>query len=137
MTDNFTATMFIAGAGMRAQGTRIRVISENIANQNSTADVAGGDPYRRKVVTFKNTLDRELKVDMVRVRRVSEDPSQFGLKFDPNHPAADENGYYKTPNVTGLIETMDMMEAQRTYQANLSVVQNTKRMITSTLDLLR
>ncbi len=122
---------------MRAQGTRIRVIAENIANQNSTAQTPGGDPYRRKVVTFQNALDRQLDVDMVRVRKVTEDPSAFSLRFDPSHPAADENGYYKLPNVTGLVETMDMLEAQRTYRANVSVIENTKRMVSTTLDLLR
>lgn len=137
MTDNLQATLFVAGAGMRAQGTRIRVISENIANQDSTATEPGGDPYRRKIVTFRNELDRQLGIDTVRVRKITEDPSEFKLKFDPYHPAADENGYYKTPNVTGLIETTDMLEAQRSYQANLSVIQNTKQMVTSTLDLLR
>ena len=137
MIDSLKGAIFAAGSGMRAQGTRIRVIAENIANQNSTADVAGGDPYRRKVVTFQNAMDRELGVDTVRVRRVTEDPSAFGLRFDPNHPAADENGYYRTPNVKGLIETMDMLEAQRTYQANVSVIDNTRRMVSTTIDLLR
>lgn len=137
MTDSLKGAMFVAGSGMRAQGTRIRVIAENIANQNSTADTPGGDPYRRKVVTFKNALDRQLDVDTVRVRKVTEDPSAFALRFDPSHPAADENGYYKLPNVTGLVETMDMLEAQRTYQANVSVIENTKRMVSTTLDLLR
>ncbi|RVU34639.1 flagellar basal body rod protein FlgC [Hwanghaeella grinnelliae] len=137
MTDSLKGALFVAGSGMRAQGTRIRVIAENIANQTSTADTPGGDPYRRKVVTFQNALDRQLDLDTVRVRRVTEDPSAFKLQFDPNHPAADENGYYKMPNVTGLIETMDMLEAQRTYQANVSVIENTKRMVSTTLDLLR
>lgn len=137
MIDSLKNAIFVAGSGMRAQGTRIRVIAENIANQNSTSDVAGGDPYRRKVVTFQNAMDRQLGVDTVRVRRVTEDPSAFGLQYDPAHPAADENGYYRTPNVRGLIETMDMLEAQRTYQANVSVIDNTRRMVNSTIDLLR
>ena len=137
MVDSLKSAIFVAGSGMRAQGTRIRVIAENIANQNSTADVPGGDPYRRKVVTFQNAMNRELAVDTVRVRRVTEDPSAFGLRFDPNHPAADENGYYRTPNVKGLIETMDMLEAQRTYRANVNVIDNTRRMVRATVDLLR
>lgn len=135
--DDLKAAMFVGGSGMRAQGTRIRIISENLANANSTADVTGGDPYRRKIVTFKNYLDRDLDADLVRVRKVTEDQSNFGLKFDPQHPAADENGYYKTPNVSSLIETMDMLEARRTYEANLNVVDMSKRMVQSTIDLLR
>lgn len=135
--DDLKSTMFIAGSGMRAQGTRIRVISENLANQDSTAQTPGGDPFRRKIVTFGNVLDRALGADVVRVRRIAEDSSPFGLRFDPNHPGADEDGYLKTPNVTGLIETMDMMEARRSYEANLNVIRNARAMVSSTLEILR
>lgn len=135
--DDLKSTMFIAGSGMRAQGTRIRVISENLANQDSTAQTPGGDPFRRKIVTFGNVLDRALGADVVRVRQIAEDSSPFGLRFDPNHPGADEDGYLKTPNVTGLIETMDMMEARRSYEANLNVIRNARAMVSSTLEILR
>ena len=137
MGDQLITSMVVAASGMRAQGTRIRIISENIANQNSTANEPGGDPYRRKIVTFQNYLDRELDTNLVRVRRITEDQSPFGEIYDPQHPGADDRGYYQTPNVTGLIETMDMLEAQRTYQANVSVIQNTRTMVNSTLELLR
>lgn len=135
--DNFAATMAIAGTGMRAQGVRLRVISENIANVDSTANEAGGDPYRRKTVTFKNALDREMNADVVQVRQVSEDPSPFKLTFDPAHPAADKDGYVKEPNVSTLIETMDMREANRSYQANLRMIESARSMFSQTLGIIR
>ena len=128
---------FIAGSGMRAQGTRLRVISENLANKDSTAAAPGGDPYRRKTISFKNELDKALGVDLVGVRKIGEDLSDFQLEYDPGHPAADADGYYKRPNVNGLIEMMDMREAQRSYEANLSVVRATKTMVNNTINLLK
>jgi len=135
--DQLSSTLFIASSGMRAQGTRLRVISENIANKDSTADTAGGDPYRRKMITFKNVMDRELGVETVNVRKIREDQSNFKMLFDPGHPAADENGYVKRPNISGLIEMMDMREAQRSYEANLSVIDVTKTMLSRTVDMLK
>lgn len=135
--DDLKTAFFIAGSGMRAQGTRLRVISENIANKDSTAETPGGDPYRRKVVTFQNVLDREIQANTVEVRRIGEDLSSFKLQYDPSHPAADENGYVKRPNVNSLIEMTDMREAQRSYEANLNVIQSTKTMVTNTIDLLK
>ncbi|RED52474.1 flagellar basal body rod protein FlgC [Aestuariispira insulae] len=135
--DQLKSSFYIAGSGMRAQGTRLRVISENIANKDSTAETAGGDPYRRKVVTFKNVLDREIGAELVRPTKISEDLSSFTLQYDPGHPAADETGYYKRPNVKGLVEMMDMREAQRSYEANLNVIQSTKSMVDRTIDLLK
>ncbi len=137
MTDTLRASIFVAGAGMRAQGTRLRVISENVANADSTAKVAGGDPYRRKTISFKDQLDRSLNADLVKVREIGQDPSDFKVRFEPSHPAADEQGYVKYPNVTKLVEVMDMREAQRSYEANLSVIEVTKSMVSRTLDLLR
>ena len=135
--DNFRASMFIAGSGMRAQGVRLRVISENIANADSTAKVPGGDPYRRKVITFKNERDDALQADVVRVREISEDPSEFDLRFDPSHPAANEDGYVQLPNVSTLVESMDMREANRSYQANLRVIETAKSMFSQTVNILR
>jgi len=109
--DDFNASMFIAGSGMRAQGMRLRVISENIANADSTASTPGGDPYRRKVITFKNKMDEALGADVVQVKQIGEDNSDFDLKFDPAHPAANEDGYVLLPNVSTLVESMDMREA--------------------------
>jgi flagellar basal-body rod protein FlgC len=127
----------ISASGMKAQGTRLRVISENIANTNSLAETPGGEPYRRKLVTFQNVLDRELKADLVKVSRIGFDGSPFSKRFDPTHPAADAEGYVLTPNVNGLIEMMDMREAQRSYDANLNLVEASKRMIERTIDLMR
>jgi flagellar basal-body rod protein FlgC len=135
--DDIYKTMRISSAGMRAQGTRLRVISENIANAGSLPGAPGELPYRRKVITFKNSLDRAIGLDTVRTDKVIEDKSEFVKKFDPNHPAADQDGYVQTPNVNTLIEMMDMREAQRSYEANLNVIKSSKAMINSTINLLR
>ena len=133
----FEKSLMIAAAGMKAQGDRLRVIAENLANRDSTSDVAGGDPYARRVVTFKNVLDREINAHMVEVDRVRKDKSDFPLVYDPTHPGANEEGYVKTPNVNGLVELMDMREAQRSYEANLNMIEVSKSMLTRTLELLR
>ncbi|MDF1749200.1 MAG: flagellar basal body rod protein FlgC [Alphaproteobacteria bacterium] len=135
--DDFNASMFIAGSGMRAQGLRLRVISENIANADSTASTPGGDPYRRKVISFKNKMDEALGADVVQVKQIGEDPSDFDLKFDPAHPAANADGYVMLPNVSTLVETMDMREANRSYQANLRVIETAKNMFAQTVSILR
>ncbi len=129
--------LHISAAGMHAQGTRTRVIAENIANADSLANTPGGDPYQRKIVTFQNLLDRELGVDTVRVKRILRDPSAFGKRFDPQHPGADADGYVKTTNVNALVEMMDLRQAQQSYRANLSVISMSKTMIARTIDLLR
>jgi flagellar basal-body rod protein FlgC len=125
--------MKISAAGMRAQG----VISENLANADSLAKTPGGDPYRRKVVSFKSELDRATGANLVRAQKPTYDRSDFELKYDPGHPAANADGYVKMPNVKSVIEMADMREAQRTYEANLNVVDTAKQMITRTIDLLR
>lgn len=137
MFDDLKSSMFISGAGMRAQGQRMRVIAENIANADSTAATPGGDPYRRKTVTFKNVLDREMDVPLVRVDKIGQDMSDFDLQYDPGHPGADEQGYVKMPNVTTLIESMDMREANRSFEANMNMVRTARDMISRTIDLLR
>ena len=129
--------MIASAAGLRAQSVRMRVISENIANQNSIASEPGADPYRRKIVTFQTELDRLNGVETVKATGVEYDQKEFGKKYDPGNPAADEAGYIKTSNVNGMIELMDMRQAQRTYQSNLSAMEATRRMATMTLDLLR
>ena len=127
----------ISAAGMRVQGERLKVISENIANADSVSPVKGGDPYRRKIVTFQNVLDRDLGADLVRVRGVAYDRSDFKKVYKPGHPAADKDGYVRMPNVNPLIEMMDMREAQRSYEANLRILDVSKTMLTRTIDLLR
>lgn len=131
------ASLSISASGMKAQGTRLRIISENIANADSTASEPGGDPYRRKVVTFANELDRSLGATTVRVNRVTFDPTEFGTRFDPAHPAANAEGYVTTPNVNTLIELTDMREAQRSYEANLRAQQTARSMLEQTVSLLR
>jgi flagellar basal-body rod protein FlgC len=130
-------SFFVAAAGMRAQGERMRVVAENLANANSVALDPGGEPYRRKTVTFTNELDRALGVDLVKVARVGRDASPFTLKFEPGHPAANDQGYVRYPNVNALVEMMDLREAQRSYQANLRVIETTRTLASRTLDLLR
>ena len=135
--DDIFKSMHVSSAGMKAQGTRLRVISENIANAESLPRTPNESPYQRKVVTFRNVLDRGIGLDTVRVHRTRPDNSEFQRRYDPNHPAADENGYVLAPNVNTLIEMMDMREAQRSYEANLSVIRASKSMLQSTIDVLR
>ena len=127
----------ISAAGMQAQGTRLRVIAENIANSDSLAERPGEQPYRRKLVTFKNVLDRPLSANRVKIDKFVTDRGQFPKKYEPSHPAADAAGYVDLPNVKPLVEMMDMREAQRYYEANLSVIEVSKRMLMRTIDLLR
>lgn len=135
--DDLLKTFKISAAGMKVQGTRLRVISENIANADSLPRVPGEMPYRRKLVTFKNELDRRIGLDTVRVDHVRPDPKEFEKKFEPNHPAADADGYVLVPNVNSLIEMSDMREAQRSYEANLTVIKSTRAMLNATIDILR
>ncbi|WGR91384.1 flagellar basal body rod protein FlgC [Bradyrhizobium sp. ISRA443] len=134
---DFARSMSIATSGLRAQAGRMRVISENIANADSTAQTAGGDPYRRKVPTFSSTLDRTLDAQVVSLGRVSPDRSAFRIKHEPGNPAADASGNVKYPNVNALVEMTDMRDAQRSYEANLNIISATRRMIQRTLDILK
>jgi len=134
---DFTRSMGIATSGLRAQAGRMRVISENIANADSTASTAGGDPYRRKVPTFSSTLDRALDAKVVSLGHVKPDQSDFRVKYEPSNPAADSSGNVKYPNVNSLVEMTDMRDAQRSYEANLNVITATRRMIQRTLDILK
>jgi flagellar basal-body rod protein FlgC len=129
--------MAISSSGMKAQSMRMRVISENLANSETTADAPGADPYRRKTITFKSELDRANGVDKVAVKNIDRDQSDFRLKYDPSHPAADAKGYIKLPNVNSLIETMDMREANRSYEANLSSIELSRGMLMKTIDMLK
>jgi flagellar basal-body rod protein FlgC len=127
----------ISAAGMAAQSTRLRVVAENLANRDSTGETAGADPYRRRTVTFANRLDRAIGVEMVGVSRVGTASGDFPTRFEPGHPAADARGYVKTPNVDSLVEVMDMREAQRSYSANLSVLETTRGMLSRAIEALR
>ena len=129
-------TMAIAASALRAQQARMRIVAENIANADSTAKTAGGDPYRRQVPVFqaKTVADGATGV---KLSQVKPDQSDFVMEYNPGHPAADAKGYVKRPNVNSLIETMDMREAQRAYEANLNIIETARAMDQRTLDLLR
>ncbi len=134
---DFLKTIAIAASGLRAQAGRMRILSENIANADSTAQQPGTDPYRRKIPTFRSEMDRVLEARVVALGRVRTDPSDFRLKYEPGHPSADASGNVKYPNVNSLIEMTDMREAQRSYEANINVIGATRRMIQRTIDILK
>lgn len=127
----------VAVSGLKAQSGRMRVIAENLANADSTGTAPGADAYRRRVPTFQSRLDRTIGAQTVALGRIESDNSDFRIRHEPGHPAADANGNVKYPNVNSLIETMDMREAQRSYEANLNVIGTTRRIVQRTLDILR
>ena len=129
--------MAVAAAGLKAQSDRMKTIAENIANANSAASTTGGDPYRRKVPTMTSSFDRELNAEVVKSGKPVADSSEFRLQYDPGNPLADNKGYVKMPNVNSLVEIMDMREAQRSYEADLTVMEATKAMLSRTVDLLK
>ena len=133
---DFSKSMAVAASGMRAQTDRMKTIAENIANANSTSPIKGGDPYRRKIATIKPDFDRELDATLVKPGKPTPDRSDFRSQYDPGNPNADKQGYVKLPNVDPLIEIMDMKEAQRSYDADLTVMDATKQMLVKTVDLL-
>lgn len=135
--DDLSKASLIASSGMKAQAERLRVVAENMANADSLPTAPDQLPYRRKVMTFRNVLDKAAGADVVKVNKVDVDRSEFQKKYDPKHPAADSSGYVLTPNVNPLIEMMDMREAQRSYEANLNVVSVSKGLLSRTVDLLK
>ncbi|MAI89752.1 flagellar basal body rod protein FlgC [Ponticaulis sp.] len=137
MSSDLYSALTAASTGLRAQTVRIRLAAENVANANSTSDTPGGDPYQRRMPVFREMVDRETGTTGVQVVRTAQDQSDFPIEYDPTHPAADENGYVKLPNVQTLIEMADIREAQRTYEANLNIIEGSRAMINRALDLLR
>ncbi len=133
---DFSASMAVAASGMRAQSDRMKTIAENIANANSASATAGGQPYRRKIATVTTDFDRELNATLVRSGQPIADMSDFRMQYDPGNPLADNKGYVRLPNVNSLIEIMDMREAQRSFEADLTVMDTTKQMLAKTVDLL-
>lgn len=127
----------ISARGMNVQTTRLRVIAENLANQDTTGTSPNTQPYRRKTVTFANAVDKSVGAETVKVKKVGRDMGDLPLRFDPGHPAADDRGYVKVPNVNSFVEVMDMKEAQRSYSANLNVLQVSRGMISRTIEMLR
>ncbi len=138
MAGSLEDAMVQSAAGLKVQSARMKVISQNIANVDSTGSTPGEEPYRRKTITFKNRHDKERGVDVVTVDKLGKDnKSPLNAKFEPSHPAADKDGYVLLPNVSTPLETVDMKESQRSYEANLGAMETTKRMFMSTVDLLR
>ncbi|KQZ14399.1 MULTISPECIES: flagellar basal body rod protein FlgC [unclassified Mesorhizobium] len=135
--DALSAALKVAASGLGAQSERLRVVSENMANAQSTGTAAGSDPYRRKTISFVSELDRASGGSLVEVGSIDRDPSQFPVEFQPGNEAADENGYVKMPNVNVLIEMADMTEANRSYEANLQVIKQARDLISMTIDLMR
>jgi flagellar basal-body rod protein FlgC len=134
---DISTALTISARGMQAQTTRLRIIAENLANQDTTGSKPGAEPYRRKTVSFANTLDRATGAETVKVRKVGRDQSDFPLRYDPGHPAADAKGYVRTPNVNPMVEVMDMREAQRSYAANLNVMQVSRSMLSRAIEMLK
>jgi len=135
--DPLVASLKVAASGLEAQSTRIRIVSENLANARSTGDTPGADPFRRKTVTFAAELDRATGASLVQVERLGEDEGDFSTEYDPGNPAADEKGIVKMPNVNMLVEMADMREANRSYEANLQSIKQSRDLISATIDLLR
>ncbi|MFD1251567.1 MULTISPECIES: flagellar basal body rod protein FlgC [Devosia] len=134
---DFNSSLRIAATGLHAQTARMRVIAENIANADSAGKTPGDDPYRRRIPTFQSHFDSEIGGRVVEIGRLAYDQSDFTTRYEPGHPAADASGFVKYPNVNTLIESVDMRQAQRSYEANLNVVTVTRQMLGRTLDLLR
>lgn len=135
--DPLIASLKISASGLEAQSSRLRVVSENLANARSTGDTPGADPYRRKTVSFAQELDRAAGVSTVEINKIGTDKSDFRTEYDPGNPAADPNGVVKYPNVNILVEMADMREANRSYEANLQSIRQARDLINSTIDLLR
>lgn len=131
------ASLGVSASGLRAQSLRMRVIAENLANQDSVAQTPGGDPYRRRVASFKAEVDRSTGATEVKVQSIQTDKSDFTRVYQPGHPAADGEGYVLKPNVNGLVESADMKAAQRSYEANLNAIEAAKSLTMRTIDLLK
>ena len=133
--------MAVAASALRAQQARMRVIAENIANADSTSTTGGGAPYRRQTPIFQPTqMDADAggrRATGVRMTGVQADNAPFRREYNPGHPAADAKGYVQLPNVDPLVEALDMREAQRAYEANLSVIETARSMTNRTLDILK
>jgi flagellar basal-body rod protein FlgC len=134
---DFVKALAIAASGLHAQIGRMQIISENIANADSIAQTPGGDPYRRKIVTFSSELDRSLDAQVVKLGRIEPDATDFLIKHEPGNPAADAQGNVKYPNVNTLVEMTDLRDAQRSYESNLNIITATRKMLQRTIDILK
>jgi flagellar basal-body rod protein FlgC len=137
MIDPLQASLSIASSGLEAQSARIRVVSENMANSESTGATAGAAPYARKTITFEGEMSRAVGAELVKVKNIGTDRTPFRIEHDPGNPAADQNGDVKLPNVNVLVEMADMREANRSYEANLQILKQTQGLVSMTIDLLK
>ncbi|WP_163851577.1 flagellar basal body rod protein FlgC [Pseudooceanicola aestuarii] len=135
--DSLKSILSVAASGMRAQGERLKVVSENVANAASSGSTPGADPYQRKVISFAEMVDRDSGASMVEVADITRDTTEFELRYDPSHPAADPDGFVKVSNVQTVMEMSNMREASRSYEANLNMFETARRMRSSLLDLLK
>ena len=136
--DPLKTILQISASGMMAQGERLKVVSENVANANSTANAPGEDPYRRKTITFEEMLDNDTGVSTVHVASVDRDTSSdFSMRFEPSHPAADSKGFVKVSNVSTVMEMANMREAARSYEANMNMFESARKMRSQIIDLLK
>lgn len=137
MMDPLLAIMRTASSGLQSQTTRLKVVSENLANMDTTGTTPGADPYRRKLVTFAQTLDEATGAQTVSVERIIRDQKPFRTEYDPGNPAADATGYVKRPNVEMMVEMADMRDASRSYEANLQMIKQARDMSALMVDLLK
>ncbi|RMH41759.1 MAG: flagellar basal body rod protein FlgC [Alphaproteobacteria bacterium] len=135
--DPLKSVIAVSASGMRAQAARLRVVSENIANASSAPNTPGEDPYRRKLVTFGSHVDEATGASVVEVASIDKDLSDFVVRYEPSHPAADENGFVRYPNVNPLLEMSNMREASRSYEANMTMFENAREMRRQLIDLLK
>ena len=135
--DPFLKSIEISSHGAKFQSERVKIAAENLANEDSVSSIPGGDPYRRKVVYAKNQYDRKLDTRVLKVKKYGHDKSDFKIKYDPYHPAADANGYVKLPNVDKIIEKADADEAQRSFEADIGMIEISKQMINKTMEVMR
>ena len=134
---DFLSSLKIAATGLHAQNARMQIIAENLANVDSAGKTPTDNPYRRRIPTFKAVMDADAGGQIVKIGKTALDMSDFNMRYEPGHPAANSAGYVKYPNIDPLVEAMDMRQAQRTYEANLNVVTTTRQMLSRTLDILK
>lgn len=135
--DGLSSVIAISASGLRAQSERLKVVSENVANAGTTANSPDEEPYRRKMISFASTVDEATGAAIVEVSEITRDLSDFTVRYDPSHPAADQNGFVRYPNVEPLIEISNMREASRSYEANLTMLENARSMRAQMIDLLK
>lgn len=127
---DFSKSMAVSSSGMQAHAARLRVSSENIANSKTPG-------YRRKTIPFEQVFDRNMGTNVVKAGKVNLDQAELKRIYDPSHPMANQEGYYDSSNVNSIIEIADAREAHRSYEANLKMFDQARKMSTSLLELLR